>query len=63
MNNTKKLNLNKRIVAILLILFTLLSNVSPIFAASGTGSWVAGQFASYIRTTDNANSCTFLSSA
>lgn len=56
MNNTKKLNLNKKIVAILLILFTLLSNVSPIFAASGTGSWVAGQFASYIRTTDNANS-------
>lgn len=56
MNNTKKFNLNKKIVAILLILFTLLSNVSPIFAASGTGSWVAGQFASYIRTTDNANS-------
>ena len=55
MNNTKKFNLNKKIVAILLILFTLLSNVSPIFAASGTGSWVAGQFASFIHTTDNPN--------
>lgn len=49
-----KKTINKKIVAILLILFTLLSNVSPIFAASGSGTWVAGQWASYIHTTDNA---------
>lgn len=55
MNNTKKLNINKKIVAILLILFMLLSNISPIFAASGSGTWVAAQWASYIHTTDNAN--------
>ena len=46
--------INKKIVAMLLILFTLLSNVSPIFAISGSGTWVAGQWASYIHTTDNA---------
>lgn len=48
--------INKKIVATLLILFMLLSNISPIFAASGSGTWVAGQWASYIYTTDNANS-------
>lgn len=51
-----KKTINKKIVATLLILLTLLSNVSPIFAASGSGTWVAGQWASYIYTTDNANS-------
>ena len=44
-----------KIVATLLILFMLLSNVSPILAASGSGTWVAGQWASYIYTTDNAD--------
>lgn len=51
-----KKTINKKIVATLLILFMLLSNISPIFAASGSGTWVAGQWASYIYTTDNANS-------
>lgn len=46
--------INKKIVATLLIVFMLLSNISPIFAASGNGTWVAGQWASYIYTTDNA---------
>lgn len=49
-----KKTINKKIVATLLIVFMLLSNVSPIFAASGSGTWVAGQWASYIHTTDNA---------
>lgn len=48
-----KKTINKKIVATLLIVFMLLSNVSPIFAASGSGTWVAGQWASYIHTTDN----------
>lgn len=51
-----KKTINKKIVAALLIVFMLLSNISPIFAASGSGTWVAGQWASYIYTTDNANS-------
>lgn len=50
-----KKTINKKIVATLLILFMLLSNVSPILAASGSGTWVAGQWASYIYTTDNAD--------
>ena len=49
-----KKTINKKIVATLLIVFMLLSNVSPIFAASGSGTWVAGQWASYTHTTDNA---------
>ena len=56
MKNMKNFIINKRVIALLLVLITLLTNVSPVLAASGTGSYVAGQFASYIRTTDNANS-------
>lgn len=50
----KKLK-GKRIIAFFLLMITLLSTTQPIFAASGTGKWVGGQFASYIKTTDNAN--------
>ena len=46
----------KRILAFILLLITMLSVAQPIFAASGTGKWVGGQYASYIRTEDNANS-------
>ena len=45
----------KRILASILLLVTMLSVAQPIFAASGTGEWVGGQYASYIKTTDNAN--------
>ena len=50
----KKLK-SKRIIAFFLLMITLLSTIQPVFAASGTGKWVGGQFASYIKTTDNAN--------
>ena len=36
-------------------MITLLSTIQPVFSASGTGKWVGGQFASFIKTTDNAN--------
>lgn len=45
----------KRIIALILIIITMLSISQPIFAASGSAKWVGGQFASYIKTTDNAN--------
>ena len=45
----------KKIIAFILLIITMLSASQPIFAASGTGSWFGGQFASYIKTTDNAN--------
>ena len=55
MKNIKKINLNKKIVAILLLLITLISNISPVFAvsSSGTGQWVAGQWDSNVYTTEN----------
>ena len=56
MINIKRLNASKRIIALLLILITVISNTSQIFAVSGSGTWVAGQYASYIYTTDNTNS-------
>lgn len=45
----------KRTIALILIIITMLSIAQPIFAASGSAKWVGGQFASYIKTTDNAN--------
>lgn len=45
----------KRTIALILIIITMLSISQPIFAASGSAKWVGGQFASYIKTTDNAN--------
>jgi hypothetical protein len=46
--------LNKKIVAILLLLITILTNISPVFAVSGSGSFVGGQYASGMLTTDHA---------
>lgn len=43
----------KRLIAFILLIITMLSVVQPVFAVSGTGSWVGGQFASFIHTTDN----------
>ena len=53
MKNMKNLILNKKIVAILLLLITLLTNISPVFAASGSGKYVGGQYASYMYTSDH----------
>lgn len=39
-----------------MLILMLFSVAQPVFAASGSGKWVGGQFASYIKTTDNANS-------
>lgn len=51
-----KTKINKKIVAIILLVLTLFSTAQPIFAVSGSGKWVGGQWASYIKTTDNADS-------
>ena len=45
----------KRIISVIMLILMLFSVAQPVFAASGTGKWVGGQFASYIKTTDNAN--------
>ena len=46
----------KKIISFLMLILMLFSVAQPVFAASGSGKWVGGQFASYIKTTDNANS-------
>ena len=46
----------KKIISFLMLILMLFSVAQPVFAASGFGKWVGGQFASYIKTTDNANS-------
>ena len=46
----------KRIIAFLMLITIFLTNAQPIFAASGSGRWTGGQFASNMKTTDNANS-------
>ena len=45
----------KKIISILMIMLTLLSVMQPVFAASGTGTWSGGQYASGFKTTDNQN--------
>ncbi len=56
MKSIKNLILNKKVVAILLLLITVLTNISPVFAASGSGQWAGGQYGSKIFTTDSSNS-------
>ena len=50
----KTININKKIIAILLLLITLISNISPVLAVSGSGSFVGGQYASNMLTTDHS---------
>lgn len=53
MKDIKKFILNKRTIAMVLLLITILTNISPVFAVSGSGSFVGGQYASKILTTDH----------
>ena len=53
MLKTKKIN---KILSIILLVLTIFSIAQPIFAASGTGEWVGGQYGSKIFTTDSDNS-------
>lgn len=43
----------KKIVAFLMLMILCITNAQPIFAASGSGTYVGGQFASYMNTTDH----------
>ncbi len=43
----------KKIMAFLMLIIVFLSTAQPIFAASGTGTWAGGQYASYMKTTDH----------
>ena len=51
----KKVN---KILAVIMLILTLFSVVQPVFAASGNGKWTGGQYASGMKTTDNASGTT-----
>ena len=51
-----KISKYKRIISFILLIITIVSIVQPILAVSGTGNWVGGQYASYIKTTDSPDS-------
>jgi len=42
----------KKVISVLMIAFILLGVVQPVFAASGTGTWVGQQYESNIKTTE-----------
>ena len=48
----------KKIISILMIMLIFLSMIQPVFAASGTGTWSGGQYASGFKTADNQNGST-----
>ena len=43
----------KKLISVLMIAFILLGVVQPVFAISGTGTWVGQQYESNIKTTEN----------
>ena len=45
----------KKIIAFLMLMILFITNIQPVFASSGSGRWAGGQYASYMKTTDNAN--------
>ena len=49
--------INKKILAILMLMIMLVGTIQPVFSVSstGTGKWVAGQWDSRIFTTENKN--------
>lgn len=51
----KKVN---KILAVIMLILTLFSVVQPVFAVSGSGKWTGGQYASGMKTTDNASGTT-----
>lgn len=55
MKNIEQIKLNKKVIAILLLIITIFTNISPVLASSGSSSYIASQFASYYFTTDNKN--------
>jgi hypothetical protein len=51
----KKLN---KMLATMMLILIIFSVIQPVFAASGSGTWSGGQYASGMKTTDNAGGTT-----
>lgn len=54
----KKYMLNKKVIAMLLLIITMLTNISPVFAVSGSETFKGGQHASGMLTTDYSTGST-----
>lgn len=52
-----KINKIKKIFSVIILILMLFNIVQPVLAASGSGVWTGGQYASGMKTTDNQN-CT-----
>lgn len=49
----KKINISKKILAIIFLIITIFGTAQPIFAVSGTANFVSSQWASYYPTTES----------
>lgn len=53
-----KMKKTNKIVSDIMLFLILFSVIQPVFAASGSGTWSGGQYASGMKTTDNASGTT-----
>lgn len=53
MKNIKTNKLNKKVIAIILLIITMMTNISPAFAVSGSDTFIASQWATYCSTTES----------
>jgi len=51
--NIKTNKLSKKIIAIILLIITMMTNISPVFAVSGSDTFIASQWATYYSTTES----------
>lgn len=53
MKNIKTNKLSKKVIAIILLIITMMTNISPVFAVSGSDTFIASQWATYCSTTES----------
>lgn len=53
MKNIKTNKLSKKVIAIILLIITMMTNISPVFAVSGSDTFIASQWATYYSTTES----------
>ncbi len=53
MKNIKTNKLSKKVIAIILLIITMMTSISPVFAVSGSDTFIASQWATYCSTTES----------
>jgi hypothetical protein len=51
--NIKTNKLSKKVIAIILLIITMMTSISPVFAVSGSDTFIASQWATYCSTTES----------